>query len=137
MRYQVFLPVFLVLTAACDVVDPDVETQLGTVFAFNQPSAALIPDTVLAGVPFTIDLRTFGDSCVTFTRTEIETDGNVVEIRPYDRIDTSDPCDGVMRTINHAVTLHFPVTETVTIRVIGRRAPGGQEERLEKRVVVR
>jgi hypothetical protein len=140
MRSGVVIPAFLVLVAACDVFDPDIETELGTIFFFNSPVHVAIPDSVVVGQPFTVDIRTYGDGCTSFARTQIETEidsRTTVEIKPFDRHDTRDPCPDILQTIPHPATLQFRSPGVVQITVKGQRAPDGTEETITRFVTVR
>jgi hypothetical protein len=140
MRSRVLIPAFLVLAASCDVFDPDIDTELGTIFHFNSPVRVAIPDSVRVGQPFTVDIRTYGDGCASFARTQIETETEsrtTVEIKPFDRLDTRDPCPDILQTIAHPATLQFRSPGVVTITVKGRRLPGGGEETITRSVTIR
>jgi hypothetical protein len=135
----VLILALVVPLSACDVFDPDIETELGTVFFFNNPVHVTIPAVVDAGEPFTIDVRTYGNSCVTFSRTEIETDldDRVVEIRPYDRNDFEDDCQDILQTISHPATLRFGSPGAILVRVIGTRMPNEVEDTVIQSVTIR
>ena len=129
----------LALIIGCDVVDPEISTELGAIFLANAPVRVVIPDEAVRGQPFTVDLDTYGDGCVSFSRTEIEIDADdrVVEIRPYNRHDTRDACADVLRTIPHRATLAFGTPGTITVRVIGTRLPAVAEDTITKLVLIR
>ncbi len=125
------------LFGSCGVFEADHETVLGAVFFHSNPPSVIIPDTVQAGTPFTVTVRTFGDGCYSFARTEIEMDGMAAEIRPYDSRKTDVACPEILLTIEHTATLRFDTPGLATVRVVGRRTPSEAEDRLEKQVVVR
>jgi hypothetical protein len=125
-----------VLISSCDVFEPDHETVLGTVFFHSNPVAVNIPDTVTAGTPFTVTIRTFGDGCYSFARTEIEFDDREAEIRPYDFRKTEGACADIFLAIDHSVVLQFGSQGAATVRVVGLRLPGATDDVIEKTVVV-
>lgn len=134
---KMMLVVPALLFGACDVFEADDEVVLGTVFFHATPPSISIPDSVSAHTPFTVAVRTFGDGCYSFGRTETELDGMVAEIRPYDRRQTGEVCPAILVSIDHSVTLSFGSSGLATVRIIGSRAPGETEDTLEKNVVVR
>lgn len=134
--------IFVLLSAAavlagCEVFEAETETDLGVVFLSGTPFQIGIPDTVAAGEPFQVNVLTYGNSCVEFARTEIETDGSFTEIRPYDRRDTeSDDCVNNSTAIAHPVTLRFGATGRATVRIVGLRAPANEPDYFEKHIVI-
>jgi hypothetical protein len=127
MRFGMLLPL-LSLAAACEVFDPEVDVVHGDIAGSAIQPAVTLPAVVAAGQPFRVGIQTSGNSCYTFQRTEIRTDGLVVEIRPFDRVDTDDACDDFLRIIDHSVTLSFQQRGIATVHVIGRTNPDRARE---------
>jgi hypothetical protein len=134
--------IFVVLGAAaalagCEVFEAETETDLGVVFISGTPFEIGIPDTVPAGEAFQVNVLTYGNSCVEFARTEVEREGDVAEIRPYDRRDTeSEDCVNNTTTIAHPVTLRFGAPGRATVRIVGLRAPANEPDVFDKHIVI-
>ena len=132
----VLLSAALVLTG-CEVFEAETETDLGVVFISGTAFQIGIPDTVEAGEPFAVNVLTYGNSCVEFARTEIEREGDVAEIRPYDRRDTErEDCVNNSTAIAHPVTLRFGAPGRATVRIVGLRAPANEPDFYEKHIVI-
>lgn len=126
MRYSRLLPL-LVMLPACDVFDPDIDVVHGDVAGSAIQPAVSVPGIVAAGQPFDVDIQTAGNGCYSFQRTEVKLDGMTAEIRPFDRVDLSDPCEDVLTLIDHTVTLRFARRGYATVHVIGKQPDGTRE----------
>ena len=126
-----------VILTGCEVFEAETETDLGVVFVSGTTFHIGIPDTVVAGEPFQVNVLTYGNSCVEFARTEVEREGDFAEIRPYDRRDTeSDDCVNNNTAIAHPVMLHFGAPGRATVRIVGLRAPANEPDFFEKHIVI-
>jgi hypothetical protein len=136
MKKLILLLATVGVFAACEVFDPETEVDLGVVFLSDAPFEIGLPDTVAAGRAFQVNVLTYGNSCVEFARTEIEREGNVAEIRPYDRRDTEGECEDISTAIAHPVTLQFGVPGRATVRIVGLRVSSNEPDLFEKHIVI-
>lgn len=108
--------------------------------------AVSVPDTVEAGRPFTVGVRTWGpDYCWQAAGTEVTLGASLAVVTPYDRdtrsADTG--CADANVEINHSFELAFPHPGEAVVRVRGRKIVGrefeqeGEPVEVERRVHVR
>jgi hypothetical protein len=101
------------------------------------------PDTVTAGVPFTVVVTSFGSSsCTRPDGATLSVDGAVANITVWDRVQVSGGCTDDLRAFPRDVTVQFSGAGTARIRVTGRPLalpPAGADSLivLERSVLVR
>jgi hypothetical protein len=106
------------------------------------------PDTVDAGTPFDISVRTIGRSgCWSQAGAESAVTGMLATVTPYDRVTTSidgEPafCTGALVDLERTVSIAFASPGTATLRVNGRivmdgELDGTQPVTVEKQIFVR
>ena len=116
----------MLLFAAC--ADEDSVVELGAL-AYNpyDPPRVEVPSSVVAGDAFRVYVTTFGDGCISFERTDVVIDGDVVDISPYDRREIPPPnvgCIDIGYDFDHGGTVIFQTPGTKLVRVHGRRVEG-------------
>jgi hypothetical protein len=116
----------LLSLAAC--ADEDSIVELG-VLAYNpyDPPRVEVPLSVAEGVALHVDVTTFGDGCVTYERTDLDIDGDVIDIFPYDRRELPPPnggCTLIGLDFDHGGAIIFKTAGAKLIRVHGRRVDG-------------
>ena len=96
----------------------------------------VMPDTVTAGVDFSVVVSTIGGGCTRAGDTETTLTGNTAIITPYDFIKRRGPCLDFLIALEHPTTLRFERVgqARVLVRAVDRvRAP----LEIEHSVVVR
>ncbi len=137
----VALGTFLACTDAGDVTEPVVEQLRGALEWYGDTAGVELPDTVDVATDFAVTVSTFGGGCTSLGLTEARTEGSVATIEPFDSVVTRLPpgafCTDVLRTFDHVATIRFSDLGVATLRIVGRREPGGESVTLERTVVVR
>lgn len=127
----------LALTAACGGSEPSEpaheqnlggtpERRVGVIAGAGEGAVVIdAPETVPAGVPFTVVVNSFGSSsCVQPDGVESATGAAAATITPYDLVSEGVPCTKDHAARPHPVTLTF--TEPGPARITARgMAPGG------------
>ena len=89
--------------------------------------ALVVPDTVRAGVAFSITVSTFGPSCLRADGAEVVAAGAIVEITPFDLAPVGPPpCEPDYQAFPRAVSVVFATAGPGTVRLRG----GGFNESL-------
>ncbi len=119
-----WLLLFLILLlAACD--GSRVEREIGIIESDTSLGEEVIsaPMTVQASVPFEVIVRTYGGGCIEPDGLEVEIEGNVAVLVPYDLYITpgrNEACPLIFEAEPHAAQLTFNESGSATIRVSGR-----------------
>jgi hypothetical protein len=148
MKSAFSLLVLCVLVASCRQLSPDrprsVREPAYIRFLATPPNYGPLldaPDTVAAGVPFTVTVRTYGGGCIDRGDTEVGVAGQTVEVRPFDVFQTDLPdnyyCPSVLVFYTHTASVRLDHSAVVTLRAIGRVMPGDSTTAIERSVVVR
>ncbi len=144
MRVALTLVLGLAATSACASTAREgirQERQPAFIRFYQEPSLVEAPDTVSAGEPFTVTVRTFGGGCIGQGDTRAEVRGRVVTLRPLDVHTTRHPgpvvCTSDLVFYTHRVEVRLTEPGVATIRVIGREAPADSLITIERSVVVR
>lgn len=83
--------------------------------------ALVVPDTVRAGVPFTITVSTFGSSCLRPDGAAAQVSGLSASVTPYDVAPPVDAvCPANLRAFPREVTLVFATPGAATVQLHGR-----------------
>jgi hypothetical protein len=140
----------LVTGAACssitgverDVFDGILYERRPSVLGYTEspPAGVTAPDTVSAGVPFTVTVATYGGGCIRLGDTEVRVAGSVAEVRPYEWFVSAGQaiaCTGDIRRLEHAASVTLPTPGRATLRLIGRQLPEGATISIERTLVVR
>lgn len=133
-------------TAPASPAEQDEQRVPGVLEAQSEPPRDVIdaPETVRAGQPFLVVVRTFGGGCEGPGGTGVIVSTDTASIMPYDltTATTADVvCTTVLKRFVHAVVLRFDRPAEATIRIWGRRLapglpPGGEPIVLERRILV-
>ncbi len=112
----------------------------GAIEFFGDPVEITAPDAVTAGTPFTVTVTTYGGGCVGLGETRVTVSGLTVVIEPFDWVTQPQPgaaCTDQLIRFRHLATVEIVVRGTATLRVRGRREPGGELLEVERSIVVR
>lgn len=136
MRALILIPT-LVLLACGSPTDPGVRVLATVGMFFPDDPSIEVPDSVDAGVPFEIRVRTYGDGCTGPGPTEVVVTPDATVVSPYNFHDGGPICDASLTVLPHAasVTLHTPGTARLVVR--GHLDPPGVDEAFEYDVWVR
>jgi hypothetical protein len=123
---------------------PDISPDVGVIEHYGDGPAGLIdaPAVVRAGQDFTVTVRTFGGGCVSAAGASVTYHRppalDLAVVVPYDntRVPAGVACTSDLRRAPRDVTLRFTTPGAATIRVEGRREPGGGRAALEVPVTV-
>jgi hypothetical protein len=136
--------IVLAATSACGTLEPDhkrTEREASYLSYAGSPALLETPDTVIAGTPFFVRVRTYGGGCIDQGDTETAIEEHLIEIRPFDVFTTHLPrgwaCPDILALYTHTVSLRIAVSGTWTLRAIGRAGPGDNPESAERSIVVR
>ena len=136
-RRRAWLPLAALLTACGAPTNPSATERPGVIEFYSDPVQIEVPESVAAGEPFEVSVRTYGGGCILQDRTDVEGSGMVADVRPYDRHVSAPICTTELRLFNHTATVTFPERGTGRIRVHGMRAPADVPLVVERRVEVR
>lgn len=133
-----------IAAAGCGSFGPDgvrTERRPAYVRYYQDPPQLDAPDTIDAGVSFTVTVRTFGGGCIDQGDTEVSVAGQTAELRPFDIFTTHLPrnyaCPDILFHYSHTASVRFTESGVAVVRVVGRVAPGDSATTLERTVVVR
>lgn len=131
----------LLVVTACggDPLGPPEVARPG-ILAFHGASRNVlsVPDTVTAGEPFDVRVRTYGGGCDRKGETRIDRSAGLAVITPID-VFPEDPdlvCPDVLRRFEHVARVTFRERGTGEVRVRGRRVPPDEEIVRVRTVVV-
>lgn len=86
--------------------------------------AVVTPTTARVGVPFTVDVRSWGGGCTERDSTTVRVSGRTAEVRPLVREPApsrDQACFTIIKQFTHTAAVTFTQVGTATVRVIGRR----------------
>ena len=112
----------------------------GAIEFFGDPVEITAPDAVTAGAPFAVTVTTYGNGCVALGETRVTVSGLTVVVEPFDWVAQQPPgaaCPEQLILFSHLATVEIVERGTATLRVRGRREPGGELLEVERSIVVR
>lgn len=119
----------------------DTERRLAVIEFFGDSAPLSVPDTVAVGAPVEVAVRSYASGCVGPGETDVALTGLRAEVKPYDyyvtRLPENAACTDELRMFEHTATVRFATPGRATVRVRGRREPGGTGRTFERAVVVR
>ena len=114
----------IALLNACDATGPTSVRRIGVLVHYGVPSQVVASDTVDAGVPFAVSVRTYGGGCESLGDTEVEIAGSVVSLRPYDfTVRGGGACTDILNEFSHDVTVVMATPGPLELRVHGLELP--------------
>jgi len=132
--------VALSTVTACDIWGRQGFTDLGTIISFGDTAEITMPDSVGVGESFSVSIETFGGGCTQeVDRTELEIQGMVAQVTPWDWNSGALDCPADVQFLHHEVKLSFDQPGTATIHLIGREetVQRATEIQLARQVLIR
>lgn len=126
----------LPITACSGLLGPEDETRLGVISFYDDPLVITVPDTVSAGAPFELSVRTYGGGCIRPNGTLVQVEGRAVTVAPYDVHSGHDYCPDVLRIFDHDATVTLHEAGLAEIRIRGRSMPADSTMVVVRHVVV-
>lgn len=128
----------LSLLAGCDMlVEPEEGVRTGVISFYDDPAVAIVPETVDAGVPFDVSIRTYGNGCMRQGETAVQTGGAVVDVRPRDIHSGANVCTDILNIFEHVAQVVLAEPGTAVVRFHGLQLPEDVPLTIERTVVVR
>ena len=136
-----------ILAAACSLgcgvfsTEPEIRWELrpGTVEFYDQPITIEVPEAATVGAPVVVTVGTFGGGCTAQGPTEVTVSGLAATVQPLDSSIVPFPdlaCTEELLVFEHRVELRFAEPGVATVRVLGRREPGGGPFEAERTIVI-
>ena len=128
---RIALVAALALPAGCDALGPgfnyDVRPSILEAGPEDAPQVT-VPAQVRAGEEFTVAVVTYGDGCSDRGNTESAAQRARVDVYPFDVYPKGEnvACTRELRLHRHEVVVRLEQPGTGTVRVHGRRLPGGE-----------
>jgi hypothetical protein len=139
-RANVLILMALVATAGCDSLlgnDPR-ELRKPSILGINGgPTDITVPDSVDAGVPFEVGIRSYGFGCRTLGETPTVVQALIAQVAPYDLERVNDACPAVIQTFDHRATLTLSTPGAAQVVILGVREPEHTQLTVSRTVVVR
>lgn len=122
--------------------EPEIRWELhpGTVEFYDQPVTIEVPEAATVGVPVVVTVGTFGGGCTAQGPTKVAVSGLAATVQPMDSSIVPFPdlaCTAELLVFEHRVELRFTEAGVATVRVLGRREPGGGPFEAERTIRVR
>lgn len=133
------------LLAACHDdggVQPDsilLPANIVSTFLPGDTLAVVTPAVARVGVPFTIDIRSWGGGCTERDSTTVRVSGRTAEVRPLVREPApsrDQACFTIIKQFTHTAAVTLTQAGTATVRVVGRRQDDGRAVTVTRTVTV-
>lgn len=132
--------VLLALAAAgCDgwPFGPDRERVPATIeLGESDPVEVVVPAVVTRGVPFDVTVTTYGGGCIEEADTEVEVQGALAVVRPYQILVHHDICTLELNITRRTVRVRLDTPGPGRVVVHGRSEASDQEITVERAVTV-
>ena len=110
---------------------------LGTIAGYHQDDPHVeVPETAQRGIPFTVAVTTYGNSCVSKVRTQVVQEPARATITPYDTSDADMACREALIALRHEATLQFSEAGAARVIIRGLERPSGRTITVERTVRV-
>lgn len=136
LRRSTFMLALFAIPACSGLVGPEEETRLGVISYYDYPLVVTVPDTVQAGTPFEVSVRTYGGGCIRPNGTNVHVAGRLVKIVPYDVHSGHDVCPDVLATFDHEAMATVRQAGLAEIRFHGKAMPADSTLIVVRHVVV-
>lgn len=106
---------------------------------YGDSVAVTVPDSARVGVPFLVQVRSFGDGCTQQDQTGIAVVGRRVDVRPLVREPSpvsQAVCPAILLTFTHTAPVTITEPGTASIVVHGRSEPGASSVAVTRTVRV-
>ena len=127
----------LIISVACEgPFGPDVERRVGVISFHGDPIVIEAPDTVQEGVPFSVMIRAYGDSCINPGGVEVQVSNLVADVTPYVLVYTGRVCDQILKKVDQEAFVAFTSSGAAEVRFHGKEMPGDSLITVVREVVV-
>lgn len=142
MRLYLVLTALAIWCSACrSALDPLGELRLGVIQYYGDSIRIVLPDSVRVGDAALVSVSTYGERCgVRQGETRVRVAGLLAEVAPFDSLvpPRSDVgCTLMLVRFEHVAAVYFAQSGLGTVRVRGRREPGGEAIEVERAILVR
>ncbi|MFG1690713.1 hypothetical protein ACGF5M_00925 [Gemmatimonadota bacterium] len=128
----------LIISVACEgPFGPDVERRVGVISFYWDPIVIEAPDTVQEGVPFSVMIRAYGDSCVNPGGVEVQVSNLVADVTPYVLVYTGRVCDQILMKIDQEAVVTLTSSGGAQVRFHGKEWPADSLITVTREVVVK
>ena len=110
-----WVSVLLLVLTSCSLLERR-ERVVATIASDVEAAQITVPTTVQRGVPFEVEVLTYGGGCIDQGETEVEVQGLNASVTSYDYLVTPPP--GVVCTL---IFEYYPHRATPAIRHVGHR----------------
>ena len=129
----------LIISVACEgPFGPDVERRVGVISFYGDPIVIEAPDTVQEGVPFSVMIRAYGDSCINPGGVEVQVSNLVADVTPYVLVYTGPRvCDSILKWIDQEAFVTLTSSGAAEVRFHGKEHPADSLITVTREVVVK
>ncbi len=129
----------LIISVACEgPFGPDVERRVGVISFYEDPIVMEAPDTVQEGVPFSVMIRAYGDSCINPGGVEVQVSNLVADVTPYVLVYTGPLArDLVLKWIDQEAFVTFTSSGAAEVRFHGKEHPANSLITVTREVAVK
>ena len=127
----------LIISVACEgPFGPDEERRVGVISFYGDPIVIEAPDTVQEGVPFSVMIRAYGNSCVNPGGVKVQVSSLVADVTPYVLVYTGRVCDLILKWIDQEAFVTLTSSGAAQVRFHGKQMPGDSLITVVREVVV-
>ena len=116
--------------------DPDSLVRPAALSYVHEPVVIHVPDTVEAGVPFEVSVRTYAGGCISHERIDIRIERDTVHIRPLHRDSGHEVCTDDLVVSDHTLTIRLTTPGRTEVVFHGASGLGGSAVAFSRTVEV-
>ena len=134
-------PLAFILTFGCgSLAEPGTtERVVATIILSGDSTTISAPASVPVHTPANIEFITFAGGCIGKGETIATVEGLVAQVLAYQYIyhpKAGEACTADLRFDRNVASVRFDVSGTATIRIVGRKSPGGDQATLARAITV-
>ena len=128
----------LIISVACEgPFGPDEERRVGVISFYGDPIVIEAPDTVQEGVPFSVMIRAYGNSCVSAGGVQVQVSNLVAAVTPYVLVYIGPlACQDILKTVDQEAFVTLTSSGAAEVRFHGKQMPGDSLITVVREVVV-
>ena len=127
----------LIISVACEgPFGPDEDRRVGVISFNRDPIVIEAPDTVQEGVPFSVMIRAYGNSCVSAGGVEVQVSNLVADVTPY-VVYTGRVCADILKTVDQEAFVTLTSSGAAEVRFHGMEMPADSLITVTREVVVK